>query len=586
MVLATVFIVNTELANPVVSGKYFWFYGWIAVSSIAVVVIYFINHKKAHWQLPDVLVLFFGIVALSSSYYANRQINTKWILLLLCLVLYFYFRIVLSANKPNRYWLVLFLISTALAQGIWGLMQLYGFRISQHNLFLLTGSFFNPGPYSGYLAFITPIAFYYILADYKVLKRKPNLRFTLFYLRWLSSVATVLVVSLTLPATMSRASWLATSGGVIIAALAFFSKKYKLQTYIRQHKKKAVLIFVCLTLCCSIGSVGMYHLKKDSADGRALMWKVSLRTIPSHPLGVGLNNFSGIYGEQQAAYFASGEATEQEEFVAGAPEYAFNEYLQICIELGVFSFLLFSGAILSFIYSGYKRKNIPAISSLIALLIFAFMSYPLNLLPFVIALVFVLADCISETPKMAHKKRDSRLTYICLPASMLLVGLCLCNRYPTYQAYKDWNNLKMLYSMGHYKEAEKSYAQLYPYLNDQINFMFEYGRVLRNIGKYEESNGALKQAALIRCDPMLYNIMGQNYQDLKLYDPAEAAYIKSSNIIPNRHYPHYLLAKLYIEKGDTAKAQEKARFVIGKRPKVASPAIEEMKTEMEELLKK
>ena len=32
---------------------------------------------------------------------------------------------------------------------------------------------------------------------------------------------------------------------------------------------------------------------------------------------------------------ASGKATEQEKLVAGCPEYAFNEYLQIGLEQGV-----------------------------------------------------------------------------------------------------------------------------------------------------------------------------------------------------------------------------------------------------------
>lgn len=70
-------------------------------------------------------------------------------------------------------------------------------------------------------------------------------------------------------------------------------------------------------------------MKKDSADGRALIWKISVETIYKYPIGVGLGNFSGSYGEQQATYFRSGKATEQEILVAGNPEYAFNEFIQI-----------------------------------------------------------------------------------------------------------------------------------------------------------------------------------------------------------------------------------------------------------------
>jgi len=80
---------------------------------------------------------------------------------------------------------------------------------------------------------------------------------------------------------------------------------------------------------------GAYYLKKDSADGRWLIWKVSTRVITQHPFGVGLCNFAGCYSEQQAAYFASGAGSAQEQYVEGNSEYGFNEYLQIGVEFGV-----------------------------------------------------------------------------------------------------------------------------------------------------------------------------------------------------------------------------------------------------------
>lgn len=42
-------------------------------------------------------------------------------------------------------------------EAIWGLRQLFGFSASGHLQYVLTGSFFNPGPYAGYLAMVLPI---------------------------------------------------------------------------------------------------------------------------------------------------------------------------------------------------------------------------------------------------------------------------------------------------------------------------------------------------------------------------------------------------------------------------------------------
>ena len=39
-------------------------------------------------------------------------------------------------------------ILLGIIEAIWGLGQLYGVVLSRHGQFLLTGSFYNPGPYS------------------------------------------------------------------------------------------------------------------------------------------------------------------------------------------------------------------------------------------------------------------------------------------------------------------------------------------------------------------------------------------------------------------------------------------------------
>ena len=49
-------------------------------------------------------------------------------------------------------------ILLGIIEAIWGLGQLYGVVLSHHSQYLLTGSFYNPGPYSGFFATIFPIA--------------------------------------------------------------------------------------------------------------------------------------------------------------------------------------------------------------------------------------------------------------------------------------------------------------------------------------------------------------------------------------------------------------------------------------------
>ena len=48
-------------------------------------------------------------------------------------------------------------------EAVWGLCQLYGFSASGHFRYALTGSFFNPGPYAGYLAMVLPVCLHHYM---------------------------------------------------------------------------------------------------------------------------------------------------------------------------------------------------------------------------------------------------------------------------------------------------------------------------------------------------------------------------------------------------------------------------------------
>ena len=581
-VLFVTFITSNELANGIVSGKYFWFY----LSMVLIVVsspIFLFSKKKSLIRVNDALVVSYIIILLLTFAFMNHEvIATKHILLILIINLFFIFRFIfIKSNKNLIYLLIVCFIITGLIEAIWGLRQIYGFERSQHGLFKITGSFFNPGPYACYLAVIFPMAFYYTLKYRICYKVKFHFRNLSINLLWGISLLTVVFSILILPAAMSRTAWIACLGGSGLVAMYFFAKNKKVKTFIVRNRKKCILAASIALLLIVASCFGMYILKKDSADGRMFIWKNTIELIKQNPFGVGIGNFSGSYGHVQAAYFESGKGTEDEKRVAGNPEYAFNEYLQICAEQGAVAFLLFMCIIGYSIFIGIKRKKIAATSSLIALLIIAGASYPFSVLPFLIVFVFLLALIHNDEKGITIPKPTSVAFAFC---GLIVVSLCLYNSYPTYDAYKKWNKVKRLYGIGNNKEVTVEYRNIYPYLSDRIQFLFEYAQCLNKSEQYEESNEVLGTAVKISCDPMLYNIMGKNYQAMKQYHEAERCFVKSSNIVPSRIYPYYLMTLMYVDAGETEKAKEMAQIVLTKEPKVQSTAIKEMRNEMKKLL--
>lgn len=70
----------------------------------------------------------------------------------------------------------------------------------------------------------------------------------------------------------------------------------------------------------------------------------------------------------------------------------------------------------------------------------------------------------------------------------------------------------MFYNIKSYENALRVYEKLYPYLNDQTHFYLEYGQCLSKTSHFEESNNVLHKSALISCDPIIYIVIGKNYQ--------------------------------------------------------------------------
>ena len=61
-----------------------------------------------------------------------------------------------------------------------------------------------------------------------------------------------------------------------------------------------------------------------------------------HPVaGTGIGGFPATYAQVQSAYFETDIASHKEKQNAICPQYAYNEYLQIGLELGITGLLLF-----------------------------------------------------------------------------------------------------------------------------------------------------------------------------------------------------------------------------------------------------
>ena len=456
---------------------------------------------------------------------------------------------------------------------VWGLRQIYGLAVSNHSLYALTGSFYNPGPYSGYLSMIFPLC----LHEWLNLKERTE-RTWAEQGKYYVALGVMLLILCVLPAGMSRSAWIAAaiSGTWVYGMHASWGSKLK--EFGRKYKKRVVL--ACIVGGSIVVMIGyaLFQLKATSANGRLFMWKVSTLAIAESPvIGHGTGNFVSAYGRAQEDYFANGEYSEIEELVAGSPEYAFNEYLQVAVEYGI-PFLLVVSLVIGFcLWKGSSEGRIGLCGSVISVLVFAFSSYPMQIPGFAVTFYFLLAACVIGR---------SKIILLFFMSMMMLLGAYYWKN-NQYDACKSWHRGKMLYNIGAYRSAKEDYEKLYPELTNRGAFLFEYGYSLHKLKEYDNSTRILEEAMTHSNDPMILNIIGKNYQASGDYEKAEEYLIRSTHRLPGRIYPYYLLAKLYAEPKyrQPEKLKYAAEIVLTKEPKVQSTAVREMREEVKKLLK-
>ena len=417
------------------------------------------------------------------------------------------------------------LLAFGVKEAVLGLLQVYGYEPSNHSLYELTGSFYNPGPYSGFLAMCLPLALHEWLEGKGIWKH-------------LALVALVLMV-LVLPSGMSRSAWLA----------ALVTSGYVLGMHYRERFYRYRKFFWVGGLLLMLLGIGAYYWKKDSADGRLLMWKVATQAVLEHPWqGVGWKNVAGAYGDAQEGYFASGAATEQEVHVAGAPEYVFNEYLQVAMAWGVPALCCILLLVVGGFCLGHRDRQFGVCGALLSLAVFAFLSYPFQFMEFIVAFIALLVVCLMRF----------RNVYLQVSVLIISIGVCL-----------------YLYDYREEHPMRKAHT------------MFERAHALHKAGEWEASTELLKETMRISSDAMILNIIGKNCQALGQYKEAESWFIRSTHRLPNRIYPYYLLAKLYAEHPKffpREKLEWAVRMVLEKEAKVESTAIKQMREEVKFLL--
>lgn len=326
----------------------------------------------------------------------------------------------------------------------------------------------------------------------------------------------------------------------------------------------------------------LYGVKKDSADGRLLIWRCSLEMMKDRLLqGWGLGGFEAHYMDYQAAYFERHPDSRYAP-LADTVQYPFSEYLNIGVAFGVVGWLAVVAFLVCLGRAYMRRPTVEKESGLLvwlAVVVFAAFSYPL-MYPFVwlvlaYASVRLLEDVGTVRPLLLQAGA------VCLLATCCWAG---SRTYRRMKAELVWAEAVAASSLGQTEQAMEKYRRAYSVLWADRYFLYNYAAELHRHGQQDE---ALRVAGACRrrwadydLELLLAELYEQRGEDIR----AEAHYRRASLMCPNRFVPLHRLVLLLDRTGRADEAVRLARQLVEKPVKVPSFQVDWIKKEMNDYI--
>ena len=338
-----------------------------------------------------------------------------------------------------------------------------------------------------------------------------------------------------------------------------------------------VFLAVVTLLVVSVAAVRMYQMKRDSADGRLLVWKVSASMIAEHPMGCGYGLFPKHYNLRQAEYFHEEHGTETERRNASFVYMAYNDFLEHGVEGGVLGMLFLAGFYAMTITRAKKTPSLTGRAGVGLFSAFAVMS----LVNFVVAGIqtWLLVVCCaavvaaggggrtgeSEKAVGGHSLLLQRLVSVALVVFVLMLSVITGRM--TYAQY-HLGRIEERMSAG---EAvnDSVFADLEKNIYSSEAFWRLRAHGLMRTGDYGQATLCIDNAMRYTAAPQLCYMAHRCLSGLGCEDDGIGYINEVYHTQPTLLLPKLILMRFYDSKGDTVTAMKYANEIVNTAAKVS-----------------
>ncbi len=542
-------LINSAFFESASLAAYFYYVIAASVLAIATGTVYLKHRQNVRiaYPLPLFLLAALTLYYLLQDLFLKRQLFNimHFSLLANCLLLISYC-ILFSAYKINIRSLFIGITVLACIESLFCLFQFLHWIQGPSKLFLVSGTWVNPNVSAMFLTLTVPAI--------GALLFRPDGTIARF------CFIPLLLVICAIATLKCRTAYI----GLVAITLLVLNARYSLLRKIRNKYTgfRILLLLGLIFLATVAAALYLYNVKKASADGRMLVWKISMNMFSGRPVtGYGYGRFDHDYNLAQADYFSKQHATGTETRNASYVYMAYNEFLQNAVEGGSIGVSIFFALACSLLLvplrkSGFDTPARIVYPAIVAFFIMSIFNFTVQAIP-AMALFVVYTGLIST-----HVQRQGLLPELILPGfAKVPIGILLV----TLGLYIGYTNVRLAINSVEGREAaslvtpstiqaaiSKFETIREPYQSDF--YLANYSTALFVRKDYKLALQTLQAAISMKSYPFLYLQMGACYQRLGKLDSALAAYTMAKNIIPNRIAPWFALMNVYKATGDTAHA--------------------------------
>lgn len=362
--------------------------------------------------------------------------------------------------------------------------------------------------------------------------------------------------------------------GCFVASLWLYLKT------VNFDKKK---VFISIILLSLFVFVAAFFFKHDSSSGRLLIYKVSLQMLNQNLAGgVGFGNFKTNYLYAQANYFRTCHYTVKELLLADSTQYAFNEYLQFVIELGLTGLVLII-CFYSLLFVAIKKIMLKNPSQLLLLSIAIFISlttaacfnYIFHLSIF--ATIYII--CCTHIVGCGLDKRWVKIVGTVI--SLIIIAIIWVDSYSMFifhsRALRKFKEATELEQAGYKSESYQQLDSLYEDLKTYPMYLETFGNLAFQQNYPDKALRVFQQQKKHKLYYSLFLSIGDCYNKLNKKNEAEKSYQLAIDMVPNRFVSRYKLFEFYLNNSEFKKAATVGKEILNLPIKIQSAQVNRIK---------